>query len=228
MHHNIHWWKIKLRSFFETQATCPSKITHQHTDILDAQQEIAMRHQYMTSMQCNHLAFGTQRIHSAAINVYLAFISIMLLYWINIVLCYIVCHTIKTDLFWILSSVAWFTLDRELSNAGDSGMYFSQNDTVVTVDGWEHRVGLGSVGFSRGVHYWEFKIEKYVPDTDPAFGVARIDVARDKMLGKSHKTYTTYTYHTFILVLFIYLFARCKGKPCDMSCVFIWMVQQLT
>lgn len=63
-------------------------------------------------------------------------------------------------------------------------MYFSHNDTVVTVDGWEHRVGLGSVGFSRGVHYWEFTIEKYVPDTDPAFGVARIDVARDKMLGK--------------------------------------------
>lgn len=80
-------------------------------------------------------------------------------------------------------AVAWFALDPELSNGAESGLYFSQNNTVVTVEGWEHRVCLGSVGFSRGIHYWEFTIEKYVPDTDPAFGVARIDVARDKMLG---------------------------------------------
>lgn len=55
----------------------------------------------------------------------------------------------------------------------------------MSVDGWEHRVALGSVGFSRGIHYWEFTIDKYTADTDPAFGVARIDVARDKMLGKN-------------------------------------------
>lgn len=58
------------------------------------------------------------------------------------------------------------------------------NNTTLTVDGWEHRVALGSAGFSRGVHYWEFTIDKYMADTDPAFGIARIDVARDKMLGK--------------------------------------------
>lgn len=52
------------------------------------------------------------------------------------------------------------------------------------MDGWEHSVALGSVGFSRGVHYWEFTIDTYTADTDPAFGIARIDVARDKMLGK--------------------------------------------
>lgn len=45
-------------------------------------------------------------------------------------------------------------------------------------------MALGSVGFSRGIHYWEFTIDKYMADTDPAFGVARIDVARDKMLGE--------------------------------------------
>lgn len=55
---------------------------------------------------------------------------------------------------------------------------------TVSADGWEHCVALGSVGFSRGVHYWEFTIDKYTADTDPAFGIARIDVARDKMLGK--------------------------------------------
>lgn len=54
----------------------------------------------------------------------------------------------------------------------------------VSADGWEHCVALGTVGFSRGVHYWEFTIDKYSADTDPAFGIARIDVSRDKMLGK--------------------------------------------
>lgn len=58
------------------------------------------------------------------------------------------------------------------------------DNTTVSADGWEHSVALGSVGFSRGVHYWEFTIDKYTADTDPAFGIARIDVARDKMLGE--------------------------------------------
>lgn len=58
----------------------------------------------------------------------------------------------------------------------------------MSVEGWEHCVALGSVGFSRGIHYWEFTIDKYTADTDPAFGVARIDVARDKMLGKCKVT----------------------------------------
>jgi len=59
----------------------------------------------------------------------------------------------------------------------------SDNRTV-SADGWEHCVALGSVGFSRGIHYWEFTIDKYTADTDPAFGIARIDVDRTKMLGK--------------------------------------------
>lgn len=51
------------------------------------------------------------------------------------------------------------------------------------MDGWDHRVALGSVGFSRGIHYWEFIVNKYTADTDPTFGIARIDVTRDQMLG---------------------------------------------
>lgn len=66
---------------------------------------------------------------------------------------------------------------------------FANNLTTVSVDGWDHRIALGSVGFSRGIHYWEFTINKYVADTDPAFGVARIDVARDQMLGKPKSFY---------------------------------------
>lgn len=79
--------------------------------------------------------------------------------------------------------VAWFTFDQILSGPG---LQYSEDSTTVTWEGWEHRVALGSVGFSRGVHYWEFTIDKYDADTDPAFGIARIDVTRDKMLGKEY------------------------------------------
>uniref|UniRef100_A0A182PV50 B30.2/SPRY domain-containing protein n=1 Tax=Anopheles epiroticus TaxID=199890 RepID=A0A182PV50_9DIPT len=88
--------------------------------------------------------------------------------------------------------VAWFTFDSVLSGGPCSGLNFSNENQTVSVDGWEHRVALGSVGFSRGVHYWEFTIDKYTADTDPAFGVARLDVARDKMLGKDDKGFAMY------------------------------------
>lgn len=70
-----------------------------------------------------------------------------------------------------------------MSDASGSGLIFSKDLMTVSVDGWDHRIALGCVGFSRGVHYWEFTVNKYVADTDPAFGIARIDVARDQMLG---------------------------------------------
>ncbi|XP_055600151.1 E3 ubiquitin-protein ligase TRIM9 [Uranotaenia lowii] len=90
------------------------------------------------------------------------------------------------------AEVAWFTFDPVLSGGPGSGLNFSDDNRTVSVDGWEHRVALGSVGFSRGVHYWEFTIDKYTADTDPAFGVARIDVDRDKMLGKDDKGFAMY------------------------------------
>uniref|UniRef100_A0A182VTJ6 B30.2/SPRY domain-containing protein n=1 Tax=Anopheles minimus TaxID=112268 RepID=A0A182VTJ6_9DIPT len=88
--------------------------------------------------------------------------------------------------------IAWFTFDSVLSGGPCSGLNFSNENQTVSADGWEHRVALGSVGFSRGVHYWEFTIDKYTADTDPAFGVARLDVARDKMLGKDDKGFAMY------------------------------------
>lgn len=99
-------------------------------------------------------------------------------------------------------SVAWFTFDAGLSGGPGSGLIFSNNNSTVSVEGWEHRVALGSVGFSRGIHYWEFTIDNYTADTDPAFGVARIDVNRHKMLGKLKMprillTFLSFKYLTF-------------------------------
>lgn len=88
------------------------------------------------------------------------------------------------NVYFVFPIVAWFTFDPALSDASGSGLAFSEDLTTVSVDGWDQRVALGSVGFSRGIHYWEFTVNKYTADTDPAFGIARIDVARDQMLGK--------------------------------------------
>jgi hypothetical protein len=63
-------------------------------------------------------------------------------------------------------------------------LFFSPEHTTVTCDGYEHRVALSVVGFSKGAHYWEFVIDRYDSDTDPSFGIARLDVARDEMLGE--------------------------------------------
>ncbi|KAF5296960.1 hypothetical protein FQR65_LT10112, partial [Abscondita terminalis] len=87
------------------------------------------------------------------------------------------------------AEVAWFTFDSVLSGPG---LQYSEDGVRVTGEGWEHRVALGSVGFSRGIHYWEFTVDKFDADTDPAFGIARIDVSRDKMLGKDDKGWAMY------------------------------------
>ncbi|XP_031634054.1 E3 ubiquitin-protein ligase TRIM9-like [Contarinia nasturtii] len=93
------------------------------------------------------------------------------------------------------AEVAWFTFDPALSNANKNGLSISNGLTTVSANGWDHSVALGSVGFSRGIHYWEFTIDKYASDTDPAFGVARVDVATDRMLGKDDKGFAMYIDH---------------------------------
>ena len=81
----------------------------------------------------------------------------------------------------IYFSVAWFTFD---TSVFPSETRLSADGLTATTDSYEPRVLLSSVGFSRGVHYWEFTVDRYDGAADPAFGVARRDVARDAMLGK--------------------------------------------
>jgi tripartite motif-containing protein 9/67 len=68
--------------------------------------------------------------------------------------------------------------------SGHQEILFSNENQTVTCDSYEHRVVLGNIGFSRGVHYWEINIDRYQNNADIAFGIARSDVSKDKMLGK--------------------------------------------
>ncbi|XP_059353298.1 E3 ubiquitin-protein ligase TRIM9-like isoform X2 [Daphnia carinata] len=90
------------------------------------------------------------------------------------------------------AEVAWFTFDM---TAYPAETRLSADGLTATTDSYEPRVLLSSVGFSRGVHYWEFTVDRYDGAADPAFGVARRDVARDSMLGKDELGWSMYIDH---------------------------------
>lgn len=83
-------------------------------------------------------------------------------------------------------AVAWFTFDP--SNVlSTSDFVFSNSNFTITTCLNEDRVILGGVGLSRGVHYWEFTVDRCDASAQPAFGVARYDCAKDGMLGKKRR-----------------------------------------
>ncbi|XP_038612774.1 E3 ubiquitin-protein ligase TRIM9 isoform X10 [Tachyglossus aculeatus] len=84
------------------------------------------------------------------------------------------------------SEVAWFAFD---PGSAHSDIIFSNNNLTVTCSSYDDRVVLGKTGFSKGVHYWELTVDRYDNHPDPAFGVARIDVMKDVMLGKDDKAW---------------------------------------
>ncbi|RWS17546.1 E3 ubiquitin-protein ligase TRIM9-like protein [Dinothrombium tinctorium] len=85
--------------------------------------------------------------------------------------------------------VAWFAFN-PLTSA--PGIIISNEKQTATCETYENRVVLGNIGFSRGVHYWEITIDRYDGNADPAFGIAKCDVAKDKMLGKDNKGWSMY------------------------------------
>ncbi|XP_058799312.1 E3 ubiquitin-protein ligase TRIM9 [Phymastichus coffea] len=88
------------------------------------------------------------------------------------------------------AEVAWFSWATTTGLAQEVSI--SEDRMSASCEGYEHRVVLSTVGFSRGVHYWELSIDRYHSDTDPAFGVARADVSRDQMLGKDDRGWSMY------------------------------------
>nr|CAB3267247.1 E3 ubiquitin-protein ligase TRIM9 [Phallusia mammillata] len=87
------------------------------------------------------------------------------------------------------SEVASFQLDPKQSHPD---IKLSNNNSTVTSQSFESRIALGKIGFSRGIHYWEFSIDRFENNPDPAFGVARSDVDKASMLGKDLKSWTMY------------------------------------
>ncbi|XP_028934962.1 E3 ubiquitin-protein ligase TRIM9 isoform X4 [Ornithorhynchus anatinus] len=87
------------------------------------------------------------------------------------------------------SEVAWFAFD---PGSAHSDIIFSNDNLTVTCNSYDDRVVLGKTGFSKGVHYWELTVDRYDNHPDPAFGVARIDVMKDVMLGKDDKAWAMY------------------------------------
>ncbi|XP_060739530.1 E3 ubiquitin-protein ligase TRIM9 isoform X1 [Tachysurus vachellii] len=87
------------------------------------------------------------------------------------------------------SDVAWFTFD---PTSAHRDIVLSNDNQTVSCNSYDDRVVLGTAAFSKGVHYWELSIDRYDNHPDPAFGVARINTARDAMLGKDDKAWAMY------------------------------------
>lgn len=79
-------------------------------------------------------------------------------------------------------SVAWFQLTKSPSQ---SDILLSNDFATVTGSTLEYKVVLGTVSFSKGVHYWEVTVDRHEANADIVVGVAQPSVNRNLMLGKS-------------------------------------------
>ncbi|KFP24133.1 E3 ubiquitin-protein ligase TRIM9, partial [Colius striatus] len=85
-----------------------------------------------------------------------------------------------------LVKVAWFTFD---PSSAHRDIVLSNDNQTATCNSYDDRVVLGTAAFSKGVHYWELHVDRYDNHPDPAFGIARINVVKDMMLGKDDKAW---------------------------------------
>ncbi|XP_051472147.1 tripartite motif-containing protein 67 isoform X3 [Apus apus] len=89
----------------------------------------------------------------------------------------------------LLAPVAWFTFD---PSSAHRDIVLSNDNQTATCNSYDDRVVLGTAAFSKGVHYWELHVDRYDNHPDPAFGIARINVVKDMMLGKDDKAWAMY------------------------------------
>ena len=82
--------------------------------------------------------------------------------------------------------MTWFSLDVSSPRSAvvSDDVQFSNGDCTVQGLLNEDRTLLGSTNLSRGVHYWEWRIDKWETGAQPAFGVAKGDTCRQSVLGK--------------------------------------------
>ncbi|CAD5231849.1 unnamed protein product [Bursaphelenchus xylophilus] len=77
--------------------------------------------------------------------------------------------------------VAWFQLCKSVSQMD---VQLSNQSCTVTGSSLDYSVVLGTVAFSRGVHFWEISVDRLDINTDIVVGVAQPSVDRHKILGK--------------------------------------------
>ncbi|XP_051472160.1 tripartite motif-containing protein 67 isoform X15 [Apus apus] len=90
------------------------------------------------------------------------------------------------QLDFIQMKLAWFTFD---PSSAHRDIVLSNDNQTATCNSYDDRVVLGTAAFSKGVHYWELHVDRYDNHPDPAFGIARINVVKDMMLGKDDKAW---------------------------------------
>ncbi|XP_053830051.1 tripartite motif-containing protein 67 isoform X11 [Vidua macroura] len=90
------------------------------------------------------------------------------------------------QLDFIQMKLAWFTFD---PSSAHRDIVLSNDNQTATCNSYDDRVVLGTAAFSKGVHYWELHVDRYDNHPDPAFGIARINVVKDTMLGKDDKAW---------------------------------------
>lgn len=91
--------------------------------------------------------------------------------------------------------VSSFTFNPRMTHP-DIEFFSYKSDTISSLS-LQERVALGSRGFRQGIHYWEITIQRYDDKPDPAFGIARFDVSKETMLGKSRSIHSDglFTFH---------------------------------
>ena len=77
--------------------------------------------------------------------------------------------------------MAWFQLDPSKSH---TDMVITNESLSLTSTSTDYRVAMASVGFSRGVHYWETTVDRHDLNADVVVGVARKCVNKEIMLGE--------------------------------------------
>ncbi|KAL5971080.1 E3 ubiquitin-protein ligase TRIM9 [Taenia solium] len=80
------------------------------------------------------------------------------------------------------STHSWFHMDPSRSSVG--GLQFSNSNRSLTCQSMEDCVALASTGLSRGIHYWEFVIDRLDAGGQPSFGIAKSDCNKEAMLGR--------------------------------------------